>query len=87
MKVTSAGVSRKELALVRKTLKANPGCSVVVNRGPDGERRVRLRRGSEAPTTLAGLKRRVRLHDLQREAEDRYRRATGFDPAPRKGRP
>ena len=36
MQVTGAGVSRKELALIRKTLKANPGCSLVVNRGPAG---------------------------------------------------
>ena len=87
MKATSSGVSQKEVALIRKTLKANPGCSIVMHRGPDGERRVRLRRTPEAPTTLAALKRRVRLHELQREAEDRYSRATGFAPAPRKGRP
>ena len=83
----SARPSREELALIRKTLKAHPGCSIVMKRGPDGEREVRLRRISEAPTTLAALKRRVRLSELQREAEDRYRSATGFAAAPRKGRP
>jgi hypothetical protein len=56
MKATSAGVSRKELALITKTLKANPGCVIRTERGPDGERRVRLCHGTGGAAELARLK-------------------------------
>ena len=64
MKATGAGVSQKELALIRKTLKANPGCSVVMDRGSDGERRVRLRAMPGRAAELARLKARARRADL-----------------------
>jgi hypothetical protein len=64
MKATGAGVTRKELALIRKTLKANPGCSIVMDRGADGERRVRLRRRTDRDAQFARLKARARRADL-----------------------
>ena len=64
MKAAGTGVSRKELALIRKTLKANPGCSIVMNRGPDGERRGRLRHRTDRAAELARLKARARRADL-----------------------
>ena len=64
MKAAGTGVSRKELAMIRKTLKANPGCSIVMNRGPDGERRGRLRHRTDRAAELARLKARARRADL-----------------------
>jgi hypothetical protein len=59
-----AGVSPKELALIRKTLRADPGTAVVIDRGPDGERRVRLRHGTDRAAQLARLKARARRAEL-----------------------
>jgi hypothetical protein len=64
MKATATGVSRKELALIRKTLKANPGCVIRMDRGPDGERRVRLGHASGRAAELARLKARARRANL-----------------------
>jgi hypothetical protein len=64
MKATGAGASRKELALIRKALKADPGCSIVMDRGPDGVRRVRLRHGTDRAAQLARLKADARRADL-----------------------
>jgi hypothetical protein len=54
VKAMGSGVSPKELALIRKTLKANRGCSIEMNRGPDGERGVRLTSSQAHTTTRQG---------------------------------
>lgn len=64
MKATGAGVSRKELALTRKTLKAGPGCSIRTTRKADGERRVHLIKGTDRASKLARLKANARRADL-----------------------
>ena len=64
MKATGAGVSRKELALTRKTLTAGPGCSIRTTRKADGERRVHLIKGTDRASKLARLKANARRADL-----------------------
>jgi hypothetical protein len=64
MKATCSGVSRKELALIRKTLKAHPRCVIRMDRGPDRDRRVRLCHGTGRAAELARLKARARRADL-----------------------
>ena len=72
MKVTATGVSRKDVALIRKTLRANPGATLRGQRGEDGRTKYRLHR-----SRLTALKRHVALSELRLEAESRYRRAVG----------
>jgi hypothetical protein len=64
MKAAVNGVSRKELALVKKTLKRHPGCSIRMTRGADGEPKVQLIRGTDRASKLARLKAEARRADL-----------------------
>jgi hypothetical protein len=77
MKAAVDGVSRTELALVKKALKRNPGCSIRVTRGADGEPNVQLIRGTDRASKLARLRAAAKRADpvlLQAQAEERYRR-------------
>jgi hypothetical protein len=64
MKATGAGASRKELALIRKTLKANPGCSIVWTVGRMACGGYPLRHGTDRAAQLARLKADARRADL-----------------------
>jgi hypothetical protein len=79
MKWGRAGLpSQKELALVKKALKRNPGCSIRMTRGAGGEPNVQLIRGTDRASRLAQLRGHARRADLlllQAHTEERYRRA------------
>src|SRR5262245_23873568 len=55
MTARASGVSRKQLDLIRKTLKANPGCSIRMTRA-NGETNVQLVRGTDRASKRARLK-------------------------------
>ena len=64
MKALGGGVTPKTLALIKKTLKQNPGCSLHMSRGPDGERRIELRERTDRASKLARLRAKARKADL-----------------------
>jgi hypothetical protein len=60
MRMQGCRVSRKDLAAIRKTLRANPGASIRTHRGEDGQMQVSIARGGDP------------LRKLQRYAELRW---------------
>lgn len=75
--VRAAGPRPETLAKIRKLLRDNPGAVVRGKPGEDGRVRYTVERPNRRASTIAELQGHVRLAELKREAEVRYREAVG----------